>query len=103
MDSTINGCTFAPSLIQAGRVISDCNDGTVLRMIWQQVSKCGPIITKCFQFSLRGNAAPVPVDARTVLISSANAYVYALDVLTGVPRMQRRSCVSRMVVRIFNV
>lgn len=46
------------------------------------------------QFSLRGMAKPVALDAQTAIIASANAYVYALDILSGVPRMQRRVAVS---------
>ena len=90
----LTGALLAPSLIQAGRVISVSNDGTVFAHDLATGQQVWTYNLPNVQLSLRGNAAPVPVDARTVLISSANAYVYALDVLTGVPRMQRRVAVS---------
>ncbi|WP_010327528.1 outer membrane protein assembly factor BamB [Acinetobacter johnsonii] len=90
----LTGALLAPSLIQAGRVISVSNDGTVFAHDLVTGQQVWTYNLPNVQLSLRGNAAPVPVDARTVLISSANAYVYALDVLTGVPRMQRRVAVS---------
>ena len=34
------------------------------------------------------------LDPRTVLIASANAYVYAIDTISGIPRFQRRVAVS---------
>ena len=46
------------------------------------------------QFSLRGQAAPIVIDAGTVAIGTANGYIYAIDSLTGVPRMQRRVAVT---------
>ena len=46
------------------------------------------------QFSLRGQPAPVRLDDRTILVASANAYVYGLDVISGVPRFQRRVAIS---------
>ncbi|MDH1698427.1 outer membrane protein assembly factor BamB [Acinetobacter johnsonii] len=90
----LTGALLAPSLIQACRVISVSNDGTVFAHDLATGQQVWTYNLPNVQLSLRGNAAPVPVDARTVLISSANAYVYALDVLTGVPRMQRRVAVS---------
>ena len=90
----LTGALLAPSLIQAGRVISVSNDGTVFAHDLATGQQVWTYNLPNVQLSLRGNAVPVPVDARTVLISSANAYVYALDVLTGVPRMQRRVAVS---------
>ena len=90
----LTGALLAPSLIQAGRVISVSNDGTVFAHDLATGQQVWTYNLPNVQLSLRGNAAPVPVDARTVLISSANAYVYALDVITGVPRMQRRVAVS---------
>ena len=90
----LTGALLAPSLIQAGRVISVSNDGTVFAHDLATGQQVWTYNLPNVQLSLRGNAAPVPVDARTVLISSANAYVYALDVRTGVPRMQRRVAVS---------
>ena len=90
----LTGALLAPSLIQASRVISVSNDGTVFAHDLATGQQVWTYNLPNVQLSLRGNAAPVPVDARTVLISSANAYVYALDVLTGVPRMQRRVAVS---------
>ena len=90
----LTGALLAPSLVQAGRVISVSNDGTVFAHDLATGQQVWTYNLPNVQLSLRGNAAPVPVDSRTVLISTANAYVYALDVVTGVPRMQRRVAVS---------
>ena len=45
-------------------------------------------------FSLRGQASPVSLDPRTIAVASSNGYLYAIDSLTGAPRMQRRVAVS---------
>ena len=90
----LTGAILAPSLIQAGRVVTVSNDGTV----YAHNAETGQLVWTYnlpnVQFSLRGMAAPVALDSRTVLIASANAYVYALDIVTGVPRMQRRVAIS---------
>ncbi|MEX5539033.1 PQQ-binding-like beta-propeller repeat protein, partial [Pseudomonas syringae] len=44
--------------------------------------------------SLRGQAAPTQLDPNTVLIGTANAYVYGIDVVSGIPRLQRRVSVA---------
>lgn len=73
----LTGAILAPSLIQAGRVVTVSNDGTV----YAHNAETGQLVWTYnlpnVQFSLRGMAAPVALDSRTVLIASANAYVYA--------------------------
>ena len=90
----LTGAILAPSLIQAGRVVTISNDGTVYAHNVEDGQQAWIYSLPNVQFSLRGNAAPVTLDPRTVLVASANAYIYAIDVLTGVPRMQRRVAVS---------
>lgn len=90
----LSGALISPSLIQAGRVITVANDGNVFAHDLASGQEIWAYRLPNAQFSLRGQAAPVLADPRTVLIASANAYVYALDILSGVPRMQRRVAVS---------
>lgn len=90
----LTGALLAPSLIHAGRVISVSNDGTVYAHEIATGAQVWTYNLANVQFSLRGMAAPVALDARNVLIASSNAYIYALDALSGVPKLQRRVAVS---------
>lgn len=90
----LTGALLAPSLIHAGRVISVSNDGTVYAHEIATGAQVWTYDLPNVQFSLRGMAAPVALDARNVLIASSNAYIYALDALSGVPKLQRRVAVS---------
>lgn len=90
----LTGAVLSKSLIQANRVVTLSNDGTVYAHNLATGQQVWTYKLPNVQFSLRGTAAPVALDSRTVLITTANAYVYALDVLTGVPRFQRRVAVS---------
>jgi outer membrane protein assembly factor BamB len=90
----LTGAILAPSLIQAGRVVTISNDGTVYAHNIADGQQAWVYSLPNVQFSLRGTATPVALDPRTVLIASANSYIYALDVLTGMPRMQRRVAIS---------
>lgn len=90
----LSGALLSASLIQSGRVISVSNDGTVYAHDLATGQQVWTYNMPNVQFSLRGMASPVALDSRTVLIASSNAYVYALDVLSGIPRMQRRVSVS---------
>jgi outer membrane protein assembly factor BamB len=90
----LTGALLAPSLIHAGRVISVSNDGTVYAHEVATGAQVWTYNLPNVQFSLRGMAAPVALDARNVLIASSNAYIYALDALSGVPKLQRRVAVS---------
>lgn len=90
----LTGALLAPSLIHAGRVISVSNDGMVYAHEVASGAQVWTYNLPNVQFSLRGMAAPVPLDARNVLIASSNAYIYALDALSGVPKLQRRVAVS---------
>lgn len=90
----LTGAILSVPLIQSSRVITVANDGTVYAHDLATGQQVWTYNLPNVQLSLRGMASPVALDARTVLIASANAYVYALDVLTGIPRMQRRVAVS---------
>jgi len=90
----LTGALLAPSLIHAGPVISVSNDGTVYAYEIATGAQVWTYNLPNVQFSLRGMAAPVALDARNVLIASSNAYIYALDALSGVPKLQRRVAVS---------
>ena len=90
----LSGAILSASLIQAGRVVTLSNDGTVYAHDLATGQQVWTYNLPDVQFSLRGTASPIALDPRTVLIASSNAYVYALDILTCVPRMQRRVAVS---------
>lgn len=90
----LSGAILSASLIQAGRMVTLSNDGTVYAHDLATGQQVWTYNLPDVQFSLRGTASPIALDPRTVLIASSNAYVYALDILTGVPRMQRRVAVS---------
>ncbi|NWK73576.1 outer membrane protein assembly factor BamB [Acinetobacter cumulans] len=90
----LSGAILAPSLIHAGRVITVANDGTVYAHELDTGKQAWTYSLPNVQFSLRGQAAPVALDARNVLIASANAYIYAIDALSGAPRLQRRMAVT---------
>jgi len=90
----LSGAILSASLIQSGRVITISNDDTVYAHDLATGQQVWTYNLPNVQFSLRGVATPVALDPRTVLIASSNAYVYALDIISGVPRMQRRVAVS---------
>ena len=90
----LTGALLAPSLIHAGRVVSVTNDGTVYSHEIASGKQAWTYNLPNVQFSLRGQAAPVALDARNVLIASSNAYIYVLDTLSGAPKLQRRVAVS---------
>ena len=90
----LSGAILSPSLIQSGRVITIANDGTVFAHDTVTGQQVWAYKLPNVQFSLRGQPAPVRLDDRTILVASANAYVYALDVISGVPRFQRRVAIS---------
>ncbi len=90
----LSGALLSPSLIQAGRVITLANDGTVFAHDLSTGQQVWAYKLQNAQFSLRGLASPVNLDGRTILMASSNAYVYAIDAVSGVPRMQRRVAVN---------
>ena len=90
----LSGAILSPSLIQSGRVITIANDGTVFAHDAVTGQQVWAYKLPNVQFSLRGQPAPVRLDDRTIVVASANAYVYALDVISGVPRFQRRVAIS---------
>ncbi len=90
----LSGAILSASLIQSGCVITVSNDDTVYAHDLATGQQVWTYNLPNVQFSLRGVATPVALDSRTVLIASSNAYIYALDIISGVPRMQRRVAVS---------
>ncbi len=90
----LSGALLSPALVQAGRVITLANDGTVFAHDLTTGQQVWAYKLQNAQFSLRGLASPVNLDGRTILVASSNAYVYAIDALSGVPRMQRRVAVN---------
>ena len=90
----LSGAILSPSLIQSGRVITIANDGTIFAHDAVSGQQVWAYKLPSVQFSLRGQPAPVRLDDRTILVASANAYVYGLDVISGVPRFQRRVAIS---------
>lgn len=90
----LSGAILSPSLIQSGRVITIANDGTIFAHDAVSGQQVWAYKLPNVQFSLRGQPAPVRLDDRTIVVASANAYVYGLDVISGVPRFQRRVAIS---------
>lgn len=90
----LTGAVISPALIQSNRVVVVANDGTVFGLDEKTGQTVWTYRMPVEQLSLRGQAAPVRLDARTVLVASSNAYLYAIDSLTGNLRMQRRVAVS---------
>ena len=90
----LSGAILSPSLIQSDRVITIANDGTIFAHDAVSGQQVWAYKLPNVQFSLRGQPAPVRLDDRTILVASANAYVYGLDVISGVPRFQRRVAIS---------
>jgi len=89
-----SGALLSPALIYNGRAILVANDSTVFAFDVENGQVAWTYKLPHTPLSLRAQAAPVPVDARTVAIGTSNGYVYAIDSLTGVPRMQQRVAVS---------
>lgn len=90
----LSGALISSALIQSGRVIVIANDGTVFGFDSDSGQQVWTYKLPTEQLSLRGQASPVALDARTVLIASSNAYIYAIDSVTGTLRMQRPVAVS---------
>lgn len=90
----LSGSVISSALIQTGRVILVANDGTVFALDETIGQQAWTYKMANAAFSLRGQASPVSLDPRTVAVASSNGYLYAIDSLTGAPRMQRRVAVS---------
>lgn len=90
----LSGALISSALIQTGRVIVIANDGTIFAFDEATGQQAWTYKLANSQFSLRGQAAPVALDARTIAVATSNGYIYAIDSLTGVPRMQQRVAVS---------
>ncbi|MCF8998465.1 outer membrane protein assembly factor BamB [Acinetobacter nectaris] len=92
--SQLSGPIITPSYIQQGRVITVTNDGNVYAHDISSGQQLWTYRLPTVALSLRGQAAPTQLDPNTVLIGTANAYVYGIDVVSGIPRLQRRVAVA---------
>ena len=90
----LSGAIISPALIQSGRVIVVTNDSTVFAFDEATGQQAWTYKLSNASFSLRGQAAPVSLDPRTVLVAASTGYLYAIDSLTGAPRLQRRVAVT---------
>lgn len=90
----LSGPIITPSHIQLGRVITVTNDGNVYAHDAATGQQLWTYKLPNVALSLRGQATPVQLDPNNVLIATANSYVYGIDVVSGVPRLQRRVSVA---------
>lgn len=90
----LSGAIISPAHIQTGRVIVVANDGTVYAFDQETGQQAWTYKLSNASFSLRGQAAPVELDPRTIAVATSTGYVYAIDSLSGMPRMQRRVAVT---------
>jgi len=90
----LSGAIISSALIQSGRVIVVANDGTVYALDVESGQQAWTYKLPNASFSLRGQATPVRLDDRTVLIGTSTGYLFAIDSIAGVPRLQRRVAVS---------
>ena len=90
----LSGAIISSALVQSGRVIVVANDGTVYALDAESGQQTWTYKLPNASFSLRGQANPVSLDERTVLIGTSTGYLFAIDSLAGVPRLQRRVAVS---------
>ena len=90
----LGGSILAPSAIVQQRVISVANDGTVYAHDATSGQRLWTFDLPNVSFSVRGYAQPIVIDSRTVVVATANGYVYALDSITGVPLWQQRVAVE---------
>lgn len=90
----LSGAVISTALVQSGRVIVVANDGTVYALEEETGQVAWTYKLPNASFSLRGQATPVSLDPRTVLIGTSTGYIFAIDSVAGVPRLQRRVAVS---------
>lgn len=90
----LGSSVIAPSLIQMGRVITISNDGTVYAHDVKSGQQLWAYQLPSNQFGLRGQAAPISADGRSVVVTGSNGYIVVLDGVSGMPLIQRRVAVS---------
>lgn len=90
----LSGAVISSALVQSGRVIVVANDGTAYALEAETGQVAWTYKLPNASFSLRGQATPVSLDPRTVLIGTSTGYIFAIDSVAGVPRLQRRVAVS---------
>lgn len=91
---SLTGSLLTPALVLQDRVVSVTNDGTV----YANDSRNGQVLWTYtlpnVSFSMRGYAQPLLLNGRTVIVATANGYVYAIDSITGIPEWQKRVAVG---------
>lgn len=90
----LSGALISSALIQSGRVIVVSNDATVYALDEETGQQAWTYKLPNASFSLRGQASPVSLDPRTILVTTSTGYLYAIDSVAGVPRLQRRVAVT---------
>lgn len=90
----LSGALISSALIQSGRVIVVTNDATVYALDEETGQQAWTYKLPNASFSLRGQASPVSLDPRTILVTTSTGYLYAIDSVAGVPRLQRRVAVT---------
>lgn len=90
----LGGAILAPSAMVQQRVITVANDATVYAHDAASGQRLWTFDLPNVSFSVRGYAQPIAIDTRTVVVATANGYVYALDSITGVPVWQQRVAVE---------
>ena len=90
----LSGALISSALIQSGRVIVVSNDATVYALDEETGQQAWTYKLPNASFSLRGQASPVSLDPRTILVTTSTGYLYAIDSVAGVPRFHRRVAVT---------
>lgn len=90
----LGSSVLAPSLIQMGRVITITNDGTVYAHDVKSGQQLWAYKLPHNQFGLRGQAAPISADGRSVVVTGSNGHIVVIDGVSGMAMIQRRVAVS---------
>ncbi|MDO4223827.1 MAG: PQQ-binding-like beta-propeller repeat protein [Acinetobacter sp.] len=90
----IASAVLTPSLIVNTTVVTLSNDGTVYGHSLESGQKLWAYKLADVEFSLRGQAKPIALDQRQVLVASSSGQVYVLDSLTGLVATQFRAAES---------
>lgn len=90
----LSGSILSPSLITGSRILTVTNDGVLYANDFQTGQQLWSFNLPSTSLSIRGNAVPVMLDGRTVAIATADAYVIAVDSITGIPVWQTKVAIS---------
>ncbi len=86
----LTGTVLAPSLIHQNTVISLSNDGVVSGIALQTGKVIWQYSTQIPTLSIRGSASPILIDNKTILISTPDGRIHALNPENGLPAWTRR-------------